>query len=119
MKNSRQVCKMLDILLTKSDKHFKMFCELLNQNGMSHLVTHYLSDRGKSIYIYNICICIYIYECFMGVKETYSLWQPDLLTNNNPRLCVVTYYVAEYSVTLVFWKRTFVLKTKNFLGLKW
>ena len=53
----------------------------------------------------------------MGVKETYSLWQPDLLTNNNPRLCVVTYYVAEYSVTLVFWKRTFVLKTKNFFGL--
>ena len=61
MKNSRQVCKMLDILLTKSDKHFKMFCELLTQNGMSHLVTHYLSDRGKSIYIYIIYVYVYTY----------------------------------------------------------
>ena len=29
---------MLDILLTKTDQHFRVFCDLLSKNGMSHLV---------------------------------------------------------------------------------
>ena len=45
--NSKKVRELLEVLLTKTQKDFEVFCDLLSEHGMKHLVTHYLSDRGK------------------------------------------------------------------------
>ena len=46
MTNSGQVGKMLDLLLTKTEKDFKVFCDLLRKHGLEHLVMNFLSKKG-------------------------------------------------------------------------
>ena len=46
--NSRKVGELLDILLTKTEKDYEVFCYLLSEHGMKHFVTHYFSDRGNT-----------------------------------------------------------------------
>ena len=48
-KNYRQVGKMLDILFTKTEKDFQVFCDHLKRHGLQHLVINFLSKRGKSM----------------------------------------------------------------------
>ena len=41
------VSKLIDLIVTKTDKDFKFFCEALRRSGQGHIVDLLLSEKGQ------------------------------------------------------------------------
>ena len=41
------VIKLLDLIVTKTDKDFQFFCEALRRSGQGHIADQLLSEKGQ------------------------------------------------------------------------
>ena len=41
------VSKLLDLIVTKTDKDFQFFCEALRRSGQGHIADQLLSEKGQ------------------------------------------------------------------------